>query len=513
MSFLYADVLWLYLIALLPIYRYYQKEREIAYKRKVLMLSFVLFLIIVAFARPVLSQHLGDVTSKGTEIVVGIDLSASMKADDIKPTREAKASKLLKSLVQSSEQDKFAILGFTSSAIILSTMTDDKTLLFELFSRLNRNHIVSKSTKLHSVFELANQLSLLDKKQLVIFSDGSEGDLEAEIDFANEHHIRVYCVGMATTSGASLYNELGELLVDEKGDIVISSLNDDLKQLATQTGGKFFNYDDNMADIIEAIHEDAQMQVGHSKELTYIELFYLPLILAIILFILASTSLLAPYVAMLLLFIPLDEVKANVFDFYHVSQGQKLFEAKNYARSAEHFKSLGNLNWQALFNAGTAFYQAKNYAKARSFFLRIKTKDVKLKATLLYNIANTYAKEYFYKKAAHAYRQSLVLESRDETMENLLKVAFLEKKQEMFSGRKSAKKSDDAQEEDMSGSSNQSRSKSSKQEASSSSSGGGASQSKEKEKKLQSHKKSKVGLSSKQYQTINKGKYNEKNPW
>jgi len=513
MTFLYADILWLYLIALLPIYRYYQKERELAYKRKVLMLSFVLFLMILAFSRPVLSQQLGDVTSKGTEIVVGIDLSASMKADDIKPTREAKASELLKSLVQSSQQDKFAIVGFTSSAIILSTMTDDKTLLFELFSRLNRNHIVSKSTKLQAVFELANELSLLDKKQLVIFSDGSEGDLQAEIDFANEHHIRVYCVGMATTSGASLYDESGELLVDEQGDIVISALNENLKQLAVQTGGKFFDYDDDMADIIEAIHEDALMQVGHSKELTYIELFYLPLMLAIILFILASTSLLAPYVAMVVLMLPLHEAKASVIDFYHVSQGHKLFEAKNYARSAEHFKSLGSMNWQALFNTGVAFYQAQNYAKARSFFLRIKTKDVTLKATLLYNIANTYAQEYFYKKAAHAYRQSLSLEKRDETVENLLKVAFLEKKLEMFSGRQSAKESDDAQEEDMSSSSNPSRSKSSKQEASSSNSGAGSSQNKEKEKKLQSHKKSKVGLSSKQYQTINKGKYNENNPW
>lgn len=513
MSFLYGEILWLYLFTLYPMYRYYQKERSLAYKRKVLLLSFVFFLILFAFARPVLSQRLGDVSSKGTEIVVGVDLSASMKAKDIKPSREIRVRELLHELVSSSEQDKFAILGFTSSAIILSTMTDDKTLLFDLFSRLNRNHIVSKSTKLHSVFTLANQLTLLDKKQLVLFSDGSDGNLQAEVDFANEHHIRVYCVGMATTAGASLHDDAGELLVDEKGDIVISALNENLKELSRQTGGKFFNYDESMGDIIQAIHEDALMQVGHSKELTYIELFYFPLIFAVILFIIASTSVLSPYIALIILFFPLDKAQAAVLDFYHVSVGEKLFQSKHYLKSAQQFETLGNKNWQALFNTATAYYKARNYAKARSFFLRIKTKDAKLKATLLYNIANTYAQEYFYKKAAHAYKQSLLLDKRQETMENLLQVAFLEAKKEMFSGRQSAKESDDAQEEEMSSSNNQSRSKSSQQESSSSSSGGGASESKNQEKKLQSHKKSKVGLSSKQYETINRGKYNETNPW
>jgi Ca-activated chloride channel family protein len=476
-----------------------------------MLLSFVLFLVLLAFARPVLSQRLGDVESRGTEIVVAIDLSASMKATDLKPSRAAKSRELLHELVASSKQDKFAILGFTSSAIILSTMTDDKTLLFELLERLNRDYVVSKSTKLKSVFELANQLSLLDKKQLVIFSDGSEGDLEAEVAFANEHGMRVYTVGVATTSGSSLYDDSGELLTNEKGDIVITALNDELKALAERTGGKFYSYDKSMADIISDIHEDAQMQTGHSKELTYIELFYIPLIIAVILFMLASTSILAPYVAVFLLTVPLSETKAGVLDFFSIIKGEKRFEHKDFESSAKAFASLGDKNWQAMYNTGTAYYQAKLYAKARRYFRRIKTTDPKLKATLLYNIGNTYAYEFYVKKAVQSYRESLLLEFRQETLENLLYVSLLEERTEMFSGRKKSSQKDDTQEESMS-SAGQGQAKS-KQQGSSSSAGGGATKKQENQKPLKKLRKAKVGLSSEQYETINKGKYNEKNPW
>lgn len=511
MSFLFAEILWFYLLLLFPIYHYYNKAETQPFKRKVLLLSFVLFLILVAFARPVMSQQLADVESKGTEIVVAVDLSASMKATDLKPSRAAKTKELLHELVASSKQDKFAILGFTSSAIILSTMTDDKTLLFDLFDRLNKDYVVSKSTNLKSVFELANQLSLLEKKQLVIFSDGSEGDLQEEIAFATEHNIRVYTVGMATTSGSSLYDESGELLTNEAGDIVITSLNQDLQRLAASTGGKFYAFDDAMSDLIESIHEDAELQTSHSKELSYIELFYIPLILAVILFMLASTSILAPYVAVLLLAFPVSKGHADMMDFFTISTAQKNFDHEDYEGSAKKFATLGDKNWQAIYNTATAYYKAKLYEKSRKYFRRIKTKDASLKATLLFNIANTYAKQYYIKKAVQSYKESLALEYRKETLENMLKVSLLEERKEMFAGKNQSSQKDDTGEEKMS-STGEGQSQS-KQQGNSSSAGGGASQKEKKTPPLKSLRKAKVGLSSKQYSTINKGKYNEKNPW
>lgn len=512
MTFLFSDVLWLYALALVPIYIYYKKESDILYKRKIMLLSFVFFLILLALSRPVLSQRVGDVESKGTEIVVAVDLSASMKATDLTPSRSEKATQLLHELVASSTQDKFAILGFTSSAIILSTMTDDKTLLFELFERLNKDHVVSHSTKLHSVFELANNLSLLDRKQLVIFSDGSEGDLQTEVDYAKQHDIAVYCVGMATTSGSSLYDDAGALLTDAAGDIVITSLNENLKTLASRTGGRYFDYDESMSDVIEAIHEDAIMQTGHSKELTYIELFYFPLILSIILFMIATASIFPRYIAVLALFLPLPKAEAGLLDFYYVSQAKFAFEKGSFDKSARAFERLGEKNWQALFNSANAYYKANRFAKARGVYRRIKTTDSELKAKILYNIGNTYAKEYYVKKAVEVYRQSLRLHFDKETLENLLRVTFLEEKTEMFTGRKQSNDRDDTQEQSMS-SAGKGQAKASKQQGSSSSSGEGATQSGEKKKKLKTLKKAKVGLSSKQYQSINKGKYNEQNPW
>ncbi len=515
MSFIYPYVIFFYLLALPLIYRVYRKSPEPKERRKILLLSFVLFLILVAFARPVAQKGVQEVENLGTEIVIAIDLSASMKADDITPTRLDRARTLLKSLVERSPKDKFAIIGFTSSAIILSPMTDDKALLMELFDRVNGEHIVSKSTDLASVFELADKLTLLENKQLVIFTDGAEGSFEEQIAFAKERAIHVYTVGMATDIGASLKSDRGEIIVDDKGEIVISALNPELRVIADATQGEFYRYSDDMGELLEAIHAQAAMQTSRSKEIVQVQLFYLPLALALILFMLASTSILSRYIAVVLLSFPATDLQAGVFDFFYLYRADAALAQADYERSAQALESVGDKNWQTLYNLGYAYFKAGEYAQARFTFSRIKTTDPKRKAALLYNIANCFAQEQLYTKAAEYYRQSLILDDKPETRDNLLQVSLLKDKKEMPEGLNQKKATEDTMERKANskgGKKKESQNENASQQGKSTQ-GAGKTKMSSKKRTLQSTRREDVGLSPKQYTQINKGSYSEKNPW
>ena len=515
MSFHYPILFWsLPLILVIALY-FHKLITDKSYRIKVWLLALVVVLMVTAFAKPYKEAGLVDVEIEGTEIVIAVDLSASMKGEDLKPNRLEQTKQLLKQLINHSAHDKFAILGFTSSSIILSTMTDDKNLLLELFDRLDNTNIVSKSTSLMPVLELASKLSQIEHRQLLLFTDGGERGFAKEIEFAKKEDLAVFVVGTATNAGVALKQEDGSFLLNKKEEIVVSSLNAQLKDLCVESGGSFFSFDTAMSDVLESIQDHAQdQQKSESKERLEQQLFYYFLIAALLLFMVASTSLVNLFVLLALL-MPMQNYAAMT-DFYHIDQGAKAFKNKDYETATGHYEALEDKNWQTLFNLGNSYFKEGSFGLARTAYGRIKTKDAKLKAKLYHNIGNCYVREGTFKKAQVAYRKSLALFYDKTTAENL--VWTLDKFDNMRSPKTHQAKNmiDDPLNQRANQAGNKQKKKAgskSQLQQGEAKSGAGGTKMQDKKKKQTPGSAPAVGLSPKQYQLINKGSTYEKNPW
>ena len=131
MTFLAPEYFWLVIVLLLMmLYRKKKKEHTMAKhtRQKLLLLYLSLIMMILALARPALDKGVIKQEFEGSEVVIALDLSYSMQAEDIKPNRFEASKAFIKELIQQRVHERFALLGFTTNAIILSPLSSDDDL-------------------------------------------------------------------------------------------------------------------------------------------------------------------------------------------------------------------------------------------------------------------------------------------------------------------------------------------------------------------------------------------------
>ena len=474
MNFLHLEYFWL-LLLLLPLFikRDFRTFRITLYGY---ILTFIF--IVLALSRPVIEQE--PIKSKQilSDLVIAVDLSFSMYAKDVQPSRLKKAKKILKELVMSEHKTRFGVLGFTTNAIVLSPLTEDRELLLHLFNSLDEKYIITKGSSVMPALKLARKMSNSKSLSVVLLTDGAdELSYDSEAVYAKENFMRVNIFMLGSTMGATLELENGELLKDELGDIVVSRENSAIEVISKATNGI---YTKDFAELLDAIREQKQKDKETQTTIVQnLELFYYFVFLAIITFLLSVTTLKKYVLAFLLLFgINLD-----------ASESTKLF------------------------NQATKYYKDGNYEKALSDYESVKSSHVEFKSVVYYNIGNTYVRLQQFKKARIAYLKSLTLMYSKEADENLAYIKGAGNKKEMSTGRtKTNKKSSMAKK--MKNSKKQKEGGSSNMKVSAAASSGADDGGKK--SKSQSGldlNSGKAKLSSKQYELINKRVVNEKQPW
>ncbi|MDO9054917.1 MAG: VWA domain-containing protein, partial [Sulfuricurvum sp.] len=279
--------LWLMALIILPLYLW--GARRYGWHRQAWMMVSVFFLIL-SLSRPVLSEKPISVEESGSDVILAVDVSYSMRATDIAPNRLEAAKKALSEIVRSDSRDRFAVMAHTTSAIVLSPLTKDTELLEHLFASLDESQIITKGTEVMSALELARKMSHAQHPLVVLFTDGGdELSYEEEAAYAEKNGLRVCIVMLATSGGSTLPSENGSLK-DEKGHIVVSSRNDAIYSIAEQSGGKVIEGGDTEAVREWIERERSEDFAGESTVTRYSELFYFPLVLALIAFVLAYTS-------------------------------------------------------------------------------------------------------------------------------------------------------------------------------------------------------------------------------
>jgi len=470
MSFLNPDFFWLLLI-LLPLF--IQKSfKEISLVSYGYIISFIF--IVLALSRLVMHQEPIQSEQVLSDVIIAVDLSHSMSATDIKPSRLDHAKEILKELVKSDTNTRYAVIGFTTNAVVLSPLTEDSELLIHLYNGLDKNLIITKGSSVMSALELSSKMSKSKNPSLVIFSDGGdEFSYEDEARFAKERGLVVNIFMLASKMGATLKASNGELIKDVAGDILVSRENSEIEVIANATGGV---YTKNFDDLKSALN--SQKNTEYKTQTSLIqnrEFFYYFIFLAIVTFLVTLTNLKRYIITFLLLF----GVSLHADDSLNASE----------------------------------YYKAGEYEKALNAYEILKSSNAESKADIFYNIGNSFVRLKEFKKAREAYLKSLTLNYSLEADENMRYIKGAEEQKQMSTGQQKAEKKSSIAKERKNSKESKSGGSSNMKVSAAASKGDADMGEKTKNEAMLNLNKGNAKLSSKQYELINKRGVNEKKPW
>jgi len=277
----------------------------------VILLAIVFLL--VAAADPQIGTKIENVKETGIDIYILLDVSLSMQAQDIKPSRLEKAKLEISNLIQKLSGDRIGLIVFAGEPFIQFPLTSDYSAANLFLSAASVNSVPDQGTAIAAAIELATksfEYSSKTERVIVIFTDGEdhEGNIQEAIDKAKENSIKIYTIGLGSPDGVPIpvYNGQGQqtgFKTDIKGNIVLTKLDESaLKDIADGTGGQYLR-GTNDRDELDIIYQDLskikKTEFGEKRVTDYEDRFY---------------YFLAPAIILLLIEFFMSERKSRIFD-------------------------------------------------------------------------------------------------------------------------------------------------------------------------------------------------------
>mgnify|MGYP002640721620 CR=1 FL=1 len=406
-------------------------------------------LIIIALAGPIIKEGKVEVKSKSADIMIALDISDSMLAEDVYPNRLRLAKQKTMDLLKLAPNERIGVVAFAKNSYLVSPMSFDHNAVSFLLRQLSTDSITEKGTDFLSLLNVVNKtIKTKNKKYLLILSDGGDKDnFSKEIAYAKEKNIIVFILGIGTSKGAPVKKEDGSF-IKHKGDIIISKLNENISKFATSSGGVYIQSVKSDSDIKAMLQEIDS--ISEQKELKsetidkFIPLFYYPIALALLLLLIATSSVYkkgrvtSPLMVLLLALTMMPNVsKAGLLDFMELKKAKDAYEAGDYNSSQHIFSKYAQemQNSQSSYNAANALYKQEKYDEAINTYEKSYFDDNISEANKYGNIGNSYVKQSTMEslqKAVKSYEKSLELHEDEKIRENLeaVKKALEEQKKE-----------------------------------------------------------------------------------
>src|SRR5260221_1016239 len=216
--------------------------------RMVLMVATVIFLIL-ALARPQWGYIKEEARQTGLDIIVAIDVSNSMLAEDVAPNRLARAKLAALDLMRRAKTDRLGLIAFAGSAFLQCPLTLDDAAFSQSIDSLDTHSISEGGTALTESIQEAERTfrdSADTSRALVIFTDGEdhEGEAVEAAEKAAKEGMRIFTIGIGTPEGeiVRIRDEHGrvDILRDEQGQPVKSQLNEELLRQLAKAAGAFY---------------------------------------------------------------------------------------------------------------------------------------------------------------------------------------------------------------------------------------------------------------------------------
>ena len=258
------------IIGLIPHFPNYKQASQFL----LLMIAFAM--VVIGVANPQRGTKLEKVKREGVDVVIAIDVSSSMLAEDVKPNRLERAKQFVSSLINKMYNDRVAIIVLAGNAYLQMPLTVHYAAAKMFLGNINTRMIPSQGTAIGDAIRLAmKSFEEQEKKHksLIVITDGENHDDDAlEIaKKAAEEGVILHAVGVGTIKGAPIPVYVRNVQVDYKkdrqGSIVLSKLNEQmLQQLAVATTGQYFRLAGGKDEIMYIMKEIESMEKKEFEE-------------------------------------------------------------------------------------------------------------------------------------------------------------------------------------------------------------------------------------------------------
>ena len=434
-----------------------------------------LALLIIMLARPQLGTKINHEKRVGIETIIAMDISNSMRAEDIVPNRLDRSKMMVENLVDHFSNDKIGLIVFAGDAFVQLPITSDHVSAKMFLSSIDPSLIATQGTDLAKAIDMATHSFTQEEgvgKAIVVITDGEdhEGGAVESAKAAKDNGMRVYVLGVGSVNGAPIpIPGTGDFMKDNTGNTVMSALNEDMcKQVAQAGGGAYIHVENNSAAQDQLDNELDKLAKKETTATIYSEFdeqFQAFGLLALLLLIIEICILdrRNPLLKKLSLFgnkkkvttIMLLLVTMTAFsqtDRQFIRQGNKQFHRGDYPNAEVSYRKAiekNPKNPQAAFNLGNALMAQKKDSAAIVQFenaSRLETNPLR-KAQSYHNMGVICQSHKMYGEAIEAYKNALRLNpDDDETRYNLVLCKHQKQKQDQNS--QNQQKNDDQKKDD-----------------------------------------------------------------
>lgn len=407
------------------------------------LLEVALALLIIIMARPQMGSKINTEKRIGIETIIAMDISNSMRAEDVVPSRLDKIKMLVENMVETFTNDKIGLIVFAGDAFTQLPITSDYVSAKMFLNSIDPSMISTQGTDIATAINMATHSFTQQEgvgKAIIVITDGEdhEGGAVEAAKAAKKKGLNVFVLGVGTSKGAPIpIPESNDYIKDNSGNTVMSVLNENMcREIADAGGGAYIHVDNNskaQEQLNTELDKLSKQEIASEIYSEYDEQYQAFGIIVLLLLIIeicvfeCKNPLLKniilfgkkrPFTLVLLLFMVVPCIKAQT-DRQYIREGNRLYRAEKYADAEVAYrKSIEKnpRNSQAIYNLGNALLaQEKDFAAVRQFEEAAKIESNPLRKAMSYhNIGVICQGKKLFAEAIEAYKDALRLNPNDD---------------------------------------------------------------------------------------------------
>ncbi|MBR7157502.1 MAG: VWA domain-containing protein, partial [Bacteroidales bacterium] len=422
---------------------------------KITLFSIAWFFFMIGLARPQMGARLKESDRKGAEIMIALDVSNSMLAQDYSPNRLERAKLAISRLVDKLQGDRIGLIVFAGQSFVQLPITTDYVSAKIFLNSINTESVPVQGTALGEAIETAMRSFSVqgqmgeNNKAIILITDGEnhEDDPVAAAKSAAEEGIRVFCIGVGSPEGKPIPMD-GDLLKDKDGNIVVTKLDEKiLEEVAVAGNGAYvkagsaeFGLNPIIDQLRELQEEQFKSQVFEDFDEQYMYFFAIALVFLLLEFLIGNRKMKKNFFAVVMIMLLSGYQMYGQVDRKEVRRGNRVFEKENYKEAeVEYRKALikDSVSVAANYNLGNTLYRMDDAVNAQKNYsavvdsvgklpLNIDWKEGRVEnknsapADAYHNLGNSYLAQKMYSEAVQAYKESLKRNPADmDTKTNL----------------------------------------------------------------------------------------------